>query len=524
MKQNLQTEEVDHLSSAEVMEGNSHSSNSVNRAMAKGAVWMILARFGDRGIGLVSTIVLVRLLAPADFGLVAMAMSLIAVCELLGQVGLDIALIQNPSATRQHYDTAWTFTVILAATTALLLLLIAVPATQFYGEPRLLPVLLSLAAGSFISGFENVGVVAFRKQMRFDKEFQFILGKKLAGFAVTVPLAILLRNYWALISGIVVGRIASVCLSYYVQEYRPRWSLEARHELFHFSKWLVISNLVTVINSRAADFILGKLAGAHALGVFNVSYEVSNLPTSELIAPINRAVYPGYVHKSGDHGSLKRSYLDVIGIIAVFGIPAGVGIAGTAGWIVPLLLGPAWADATPLVAILAFYGVLAAMKTNAHYVYLAVGKPYIATWLGIVQITMLLFSLTVLSIKYGAIGAAYAYLLSQAIFTPISFAVLFKVLGLTLSDLVSVMWRPIVSAILMFFLIRLSSQLFPIEAETTIAIFIGFVIATVSGFVMYVTCLGVLWLASGKPLSVESRILVGVRSTKIWSRITVLQP
>ena len=73
---------------------------NVDRAMAKGALWMILARTGERSLGLVSTIILVRLLAPADFGLVAMGTSVIAVCELIGQLGLDAALIQNPSASQ----------------------------------------------------------------------------------------------------------------------------------------------------------------------------------------------------------------------------------------------------------------------------------------------------------------------------------------------------------------------------------------------------------------------------------------
>src|SRR5215831_17581727 len=94
------------------------SIEDVDRAMAKGAVWMILARLGDRSLGLISTVILVRLLAPSDFGLVAMAMSVIAVCELLSQVGLDVTLIQNPEANRRHYDTAWTFSVILSAMTA----------------------------------------------------------------------------------------------------------------------------------------------------------------------------------------------------------------------------------------------------------------------------------------------------------------------------------------------------------------------------------------------------------------------
>ena len=189
------------------------SVQNVDRAMAKGALWMILARLGDRSLGFVSMIILVRLLSPDDFGLVAMGMSVIAICELLGQVGLDVALIQTPGATRRHYDTAWTFSVIISAVIAFVLLIIAAPAANFYHEPRLLPILLSLALGSLISGFENIGTVAFRKELLFNKEFQFFFGKKLAAFLVTVPLAFLLRSYWALIAGIVVGRLAGVSLS-----------------------------------------------------------------------------------------------------------------------------------------------------------------------------------------------------------------------------------------------------------------------------------------------------------------------
>src|SRR5215831_3923177 len=108
---------------------------SVDRAMTAGALWMILAKLGDRSLGLISTIILVRLLAPSDFGLVAMGMSLIAIGELLGQVGLDVALIQNPGATRRHYDTAWTFSVILSAMSAVVLMFVALPAANFYNEP-----------------------------------------------------------------------------------------------------------------------------------------------------------------------------------------------------------------------------------------------------------------------------------------------------------------------------------------------------------------------------------------------------
>lgn len=511
------------LPSRRVGQGSSAMQN-VDRAMTKGALWMVLARLSDRSIGFVSTIILVRLLAPADFGLIAMAMSIIAICELLGQVGLEVALIQNPDANRSHYDTAWTIGVILSAITATVLLLVAVPAAKFYGDVRLLPIVLILALGSVISGFENIGIVAFRKELRFNKEFLYIFGKKLSGFLITVPLAFIFRSYWALIAGIVAGRLAGLCLSYSMQNYRPRWSLEARRELFHFSKWMVISNLVTMLNGRAADLIVGKISGAHALGIFNVSFEVSNLPTSELIAPINRAVFPGYARKSTDVTDLRQGYLNVISVIAAFGMPAAFGIAATSQWFVPLLLGDQWLEAAPLISILAFYGILAAMITNAHYVYLALGKPHVAAYLGIGQISLLLSMLAFLVIGYGATGAAYAYLGSQVIFTPFSFAVLFRIIGINARDLLHVIWRPAVSAASMYIIVRLGTPAFGSEPFGNVTGVIHLLAAVAIGITSYLSCLYILWTLSARPLGTESRFLDFVQSTTLWSRFRSALP
>jgi O-antigen/teichoic acid export membrane protein len=501
----------------------STSARNVDRAMAKGALWMILARTGERSLGLVSTIILVRLLAPADFGLVAMGTAVIAVCELAGQLGLDAALIQNPSATRRHYDTAWTFSVILGGIIAVALLLLAFPAARFYGEPRLAPIVLSLAFGSLVSGFENIGVVAFRKDLTFDKEFRFVFGKKLAGFLVTITLAIALRNYWALIVGIIVSRVTGVCLSYYLQDYRPRWSLEARRELFRFSKWLFASNVVGVINSRSADFIVGKSAGAHALGLFSVSYDISNLPTTELIAPINRAVFPGYALKSKDSNTLRQGFLSVIGIIAAFAIPAGVGVAATADVLVPLIFGPQWLETVPLISILAIHGIIVAMQTNCYYIYLALGKPYVATWLGVAQITILLPILTILTMRYGGIGAAYAYLASQLVIIPFTFMSILRLLGITVRQMLLVLWRPFVSAAVMFGIVRLVAHMLIADPFDYLTGTIHLTQMVLIGIVAYVSCLYAMWAISARPLGAESQFLSLLRTTRSWVRLKTCQ-
>jgi PST family polysaccharide transporter len=104
--------------------------------MAAGAGWMILMRVADRGVGLVSLAVLARLLLPEDFGLVALAVSIIALVDMFGQFGADIALIQNQHAERRHYDSAWSLNLATAMTMSLVLAVVAKPAAAFFAEPR----------------------------------------------------------------------------------------------------------------------------------------------------------------------------------------------------------------------------------------------------------------------------------------------------------------------------------------------------------------------------------------------------
>lgn len=276
----------------------------------------------DKAIGVVSTLILARLLVPADFGLVAMAMAVVAFTELMKAFGFDTALIQRQDAARAHYDTAWTFNVIFGATIAATLAALSLPMAHFYGDPRLTAVLLALGFSSLLVGFENIGVVAFRKDLDFRSEFRFLLIRRVAGFVVTVGTALLLRSYWAMVVGIVVTRGISVWMSYRLHPYRPRLDLSARRDLFRFSRWLFLSSLIGFVATRSTDFILGRTVGAHGLGIYAISLEVASMPSTELIAPLNRAAYPAYSRLSRDPPELQRRFIEVFGIIAMVSIPA----------------------------------------------------------------------------------------------------------------------------------------------------------------------------------------------------------
>jgi O-antigen/teichoic acid export membrane protein len=488
---------------------------SVDRQMAKGAFWMVLARLLDRSMGLLSIVILARLLVPADFGLLGMATVVLGVIELVGALGFEAALIQNPSAGREHYDTAWTLGVILAIVIAGTQLAIAAPAAWFYNEPRLEALISYLALGTLITGFENIGVIAFRKNLQFNRDFNLTFAKRIVSFAITIPAALILRNYWALVVGQIVGRLVGTILTYVVQEYRPRFSLAARRDLLHFGKWLVITNIMNFVSNRYADFLVGKAAGARQLGLFNLSYEIATLPSSDLITPINRAIFPGYAIKAGDTATLRRSYLDVVSLVAIVVLPAGLGIAATAGLLVPVVLGPAWIDAIPCVSFLAIYGVLLALKATNHYIHIAMGRPWIATFLGTTQIVLLLPLVGFGGLHGGAVGAAIGYVVAQVIFTPISMGILFRALKLRFRALCGAIYRPAIASVCMWAGVRLLAAEWGVNPTEGAALAVSLLSCAAAGALFYVALVYALWRLASRPDGPERHIIDLVQS-KLW--------
>ena len=203
------------------------SSNSV----FKGALMTVLMRWTDRLIGFISTLILARVLVPEDFGVIAMASLVVGLLDVLLDLGVNVALIQNRTPSQAHYDSAWTLRLAQAATTALLIVIASPFAGDYFNDPRVTPVLQFMALSLFVAGLENIGTITFQKEMRFDLEYRFNFSKRIVAFLVTVTSAWLLHSYWALVFGTLAGRIFGVFLSYRMVAMRPRLCTEKMREI-----------------------------------------------------------------------------------------------------------------------------------------------------------------------------------------------------------------------------------------------------------------------------------------------------
>jgi lipopolysaccharide exporter len=494
----------------------------IHRSMARGVMWMSLARIVVRGLGLASTVVLARLLGPDDFGLIAMATAVVAFAELVRAFSFDAALIQERNASPDEFNTAWTLNALLGCGIGVLLAVAAPFIAGLYGDPRITGVLMVLSLSFLLDGLQNVGTIEFRRQMNFRMDFLLMVTQKAAAFVTTLTLAFWLRNYWALAFGILASTAFGVLLSYLMHPFRPRFSLVAHRKLVSFSQWMLLSNFAGFLKNKTSDILLGKLQGPHVVGLFSVAYDVANLATTELVAPINRAVLPGYVKLAEDPAALRQGFARVLAFIALVACPAACGIAALSSEVVLLALGPKWTDAATLVQILAIGSAMHAMLTNSVPVFIAAGRPKIVALMAGIHTGALVPMLAVGILWYGALGAAYAHLAHVALIAmPTTYYMLVRFTPVVWRDIAVSIWRPILGAALMYFVVRqfcaawvsIAPAMLLIEVITAVGV----------GASVYIASVLVLWLLAGCPPGAEritldfTRKLIQKRFSKVFA-------
>lgn len=474
---------------------------TIYHSLLKGTGWVFLMRWGTRGIGLVSTLILARLLTPEDFGIVAMGTLLVGFLNGFLELGAESLLIREREATRAHCDTAWTIRLIQGAVLALLLVGLAVPVSDFFGEPRLVDVIYLIALSAFIEGFDNIGMVLVRKELDFAKDFRFGIYNRIAVFLFTVLFAFALRSYWALVIGQLAGTVFTVINSYFMHSYRPRLSRAKLREYLHFSISIIPLTVSTYLTNKLDVVVVGRIGGTAMLGAYNVASELSSLATREIVTPLARALYPNFARIADDPVKLVEVFRHVLSTVAMVCTPIGFGLWVVADDFVLTLLGPHWRSVVPLLQWLSIYGVLLSLiqVMNGH-ILIVTGNELLAAVLGWVRLAILAPIVIYATIRWGPEGAAAGMVVSAGLALPITGLYLLNRIQMSLGQLFGSLWRPVTAALVMAFVVDAS-----LDAGAGHALRLGF--GVVLGVTTYVVALLGLWALSGRPAGMEGVVV-----------------
>jgi O-antigen/teichoic acid export membrane protein len=331
------------------------------RTIYRSAALAVLMQWSVRCLGLVSVLVLARLLTPSDFGVVGMAMAAVSIVEILGAIGLRQALLRIPAPDRSHLDTAWTIQLILFSTMALVTVAFAPLAAWFYGNPVLTAVIAALALRFLCLGVVNIGVVDFDRNFQFGRDLRMRVSARAAAFLLTLSVALLLRNYWALVVGLISQSAFFAIGSYLSHPYRPRCTLARRSELLAVSVWMLLNAIAQAGQQQIERLVLGRFGTVHLVGLYSVSKDLSEIFTQEIATALNRVTF---VTLAGEQEPLRKNsdrIARVLGSYAMLAAPMGLGLAVTAEDFIALLLGSQWLPAAPLLRIVAIYSAFYAV-------------------------------------------------------------------------------------------------------------------------------------------------------------------
>jgi PST family polysaccharide transporter len=377
------------------------------RRVARGVAWSAVGLAGARGIGLVATAILARLLAPDDFGVLAFALVFMSYLETVGDMGAGAALIYLPGR-REEVAQA---TFLISLTTGLLWFAVAffsAPAVAaFFHRPEAVPVLRLLAAGVLIKALGNTHDALSRRALRFRARLAPELGLTMVKAAVALPLAAAGIGVWSLVAGQLAGLGAWTLLMWVIVPWRPgrTFPLGALRSLLGYGRGIVGVNVIASIVHHADRVVVGRLLGVTALGIYHIAFKITEALIQIPVWAVSRVIFPAF-SRLRDSGELGAGYLLSLRYLGLATLPTATLLALTADLVVTLFLGPRWAPAAAVLRALAVASGIRSLGTSAGDVLKADGRPGLLAGLGALRAVVLVPAL-IFAGRWGIVAVAW---------------------------------------------------------------------------------------------------------------------
>jgi len=474
---------------------------------------MVTARLLSRVIDLGVMLILARLLTPIDFGLAAIAMTIVTILEATLELPLSQALVQLPQIEPHHFHTAFTISLLRGLVLCALCASLAVPFARWYGHPELVPLIQALSLAPAARGLQNPRLAAYAKKLNFKYEFCFELAGKALAFLVGSLTAYLTRSYWAIALCTIVAPVSISLLGYIFIPYRPHLSLRDWRLFSGFLGWISLSQIIMALNFQSDQLLLGKLMPAARLGLFTTTNNLSSIPLSALFSPVQRPLLSAFAMMRHDKARLRASYQSAASAVVTIGLPLLAGQAAVAQPLVTLLLGPQWTSAIPMfkwlsVSLIPYlFGILLTPLS------MALGQTREIAQRNLVQLLVKLPLLVAGAVIYGFAGVIAARLISETATALYCMVSIRRLSGLSITMQLSTNLRAIVSCLVMLSAVLWLNAALPFPQGLTSQL-LRLLLLVGTGVTVYTVCLLVSWHLAGRPRGLEDAAMRGLQALR----------
>lgn len=328
----------------------------MNRIL-KSSSLLVFQRFAQRFLGLISTIILARLLTPEDFGIVAIAMLALWFAQTLCDASTESYILQQQRVRKVDLDSSWTLDLILKTMAFLFMCLIAPVVSYFKEQPELTLLISATGLVIFLEALKNPILIIKKRRQMYGLIVRLSIFAKLASLLVSIPIALIYKSYWSIILGALSAEIFVVISTYRISSYKPKLTFSRIPQQWHFSKWLIPRSILGYFRNHLDGLLVSTAYSKAELGAYNNMKYFSSIPMLQFLSPLMEPLHVE-LGKVGDQNKeleyKSKTIFIIIGILASIIISF---LYVNSDSIVRIILGNQWSPYSEIFGYFAFLTV-----------------------------------------------------------------------------------------------------------------------------------------------------------------------
>ena len=383
----------------------------------KGAViWRSGSQIAGQLIAWTSTFLVIRLLDPGDYGLIAMTGVVLAFLNLLNGWGFASALVRDERIDRHRIGQVFGMLLLMNGALAAAQFAAAPIAADYFNQPIVAQLLRVQALFYFANPFMALGNALLSRQMDFKRQSQVNLGAAVLSAAAALGGAYAGLGVWTLvIAAGVLWYAQAIGLAVAARLWiRPVFRFRGAGATARFGGAMILIQSCWFVQSQADIFIGGRALDPHRLGLYTTALFLTLMLATKFVPPLNEVAFAAYARIQADEGRRQAAFLKTVRLIMLVALPFYFGLAVTAEPLVLTFLGAKWAEAAALVPVLACAMPLLTLQILFAPATNAIGRPALAVRTGLVG-AVLMPAAFLIGIQWGAIGLAWAWLGGMAV-------------------------------------------------------------------------------------------------------------
>lgn len=384
----------------------------LGRIALRGGALTAAAQAIKIGIQFVSVVVLARMLAPEDFGLVASVGPIVAFVGLFQNLGLQQAVIQRPEISRQQLNQVFWISALAGLICTIVIAALSPAVSAFYADGRMTGITLAAATPLLLGSLAALPLALMNRNLQFGQLAINDVATALAGLGAAIAAAYAGLGYWSLVIGPAAGAVVTLAGAWLATRWKPgRPSIKVEREILSFGANLTGFNLVNFFSRNLDNILIGKFSGPVELGYYDRAYKLLLFPLQNINQPLSRLMVPLLSRIQDDKPRFRELYLRTNWLLAFITVPGIAALTIAAEPVVSILFGERWLGVAPIFAWLGIAGLMQPVSSTTGWIFICQGKTGTMFRWGVYSALTTVLSFAA-GLKWGAVGVAAAYAIS----------------------------------------------------------------------------------------------------------------